>query len=116
MRAFARALTNVTAQSRGRNWSATLSPIIPLNNMIESKNSVEILDHYTANETLAGHAESEFSVVYFDAKSRPHLLWDGPSHAGALSQAGVFAGRLRVSFVVDRCQRAQATANKDTAR
>jgi hypothetical protein len=58
--------------------------------MIESANSVEILDHYTANETLAGHAESEFSVVYFDATSCPHLLWGGPDHADALSQAGVF--------------------------
>jgi hypothetical protein len=44
---------------------------IPLNNMIESKNSVEILDHYTANDVFSGHAESDFSVVFFDAKSRP---------------------------------------------
>jgi hypothetical protein len=88
---------------------------IPLNNMIESKNPVEILDHYTANETLAGHAESEFCVVYFDAKSRPHLLWDGPDHADALSQAGIFAGRLCVPFVVDRCQRPNPS-NIDTAR
>jgi hypothetical protein len=89
---------------------------IPLNNVIESKNSVEILDHYTANDVFSGHAESEFSVVFFDATSRPHLLWDGPDHADALSQAGIFAGRLCVLFVVDRCQRPEATTNKNAAR